>query len=206
MASVDAIKLKSLKEPTEVSDGLRILIAIFRPRYLRKEHENWHVWWKELAPSKSLWKEYLKDKKIDWDEYSRRYKLEILNNPLALKTLHSLASLDRTIISPVTNQEEQQQTLPHRSVLLSKYDTVTLLCHCKDENKCHRFLVKQMVKEIWLIKYQVYDTSLNHYFDRNSAKLQSNQLIFLSEICYFTHFWYSYKYCCTNNYNVRRTS
>ena len=58
---------------------------------MRKEDENWHVWWKELAPSKSLWKEYLKDKKIDWNEYSRRYKLETLNNPLAFKTLQNLA-------------------------------------------------------------------------------------------------------------------
>jgi uncharacterized protein YeaO (DUF488 family) len=149
MVSVDAIKLKSLKEPTEESDGLRILIARYRPRYLRKEDENWHVWWKELAPSKSLWKEYLKDKKINWDEYSRRYKLEILNNPLALRALHNLASLDRTIKRD-TNQEEQQQEPPSQRSdmdnILSKYNTVTLLCHCKDENHCHRFLVKHMVK------------------------------------------------------------
>jgi uncharacterized protein YeaO (DUF488 family) len=150
MVSVDAIKLKSLKEATEESDGLRILIARYRPRYLRKEDENWHVWWKELAPSKSLWKEYLKDKKIDWDEYSRRYILEILNNPLALKALDNLASLDRTNNSN-TNHGEQQQPTPQRSYIyniLSKYDTITLLCHCKDENHCHRFLVKHMVKEI----------------------------------------------------------
>lgn len=36
MVSADAIKLKSLKEPTEESDGFRILIARYRPRYLRK--------------------------------------------------------------------------------------------------------------------------------------------------------------------------
>ena len=153
MVCVDAIKLKSLKEPTKEFDGLRILIARYRPRYLRKEDENWHVWWKELSPSKSLWKEYLKDKKIDWDEYSRRYKLEILNNPLALKALDNLASLDGTIINPHTIQEEHQQRrqpLSQRANIgniLSKYDTVTLLCHCKDENHCHRSLVKQMVKE-----------------------------------------------------------
>lgn len=57
MASVnDVIKLKSLKEPLEKSDGLIILIAKFRQRYLRKEGGNWHIWRKELAPSRSLWK------------------------------------------------------------------------------------------------------------------------------------------------------
>ena len=148
MVSVDAIKLKSLKEPTEESDGLRILIARYRPRYLRKEDENWHAWWKELTPSKSLWKEYLKDKKIDWDEYSRRYKLQILSNPLALKALQNLAALERATISLDSNQEEHEKTLLQRPDILSNYDTVTLLCHCKDENHCHRTLVKQMVKEI----------------------------------------------------------
>ena len=99
-----------------------------------------------MAPSKSLWKEYLKDKKIDWDEYSHRYKLEILNNPLALKALHNLASPDKTIISPDTNQDKQPPS--QRTNLLSKYNAVTLLCHCKDESHCHRFLVKNMIKEI----------------------------------------------------------
>lgn len=147
MVNVDAIKLKSLKEPTEKSDGLRILIARYRPRYLRKEDENWHAWWKELAPSKLLWKEYLKEKKIDWNEYSRRYKLEIRSNPLALNALQNLASLDR-INNLDTNQEKQNQPLSEYSDILSKYDIITLLCHCKDENHCHRHIVKQMVKEI----------------------------------------------------------
>ena len=47
-----------------------------------------------------------------------------------------------------TNQVEQEQPPSQRSDVLSKHDTVTLLCHCKDENHCHRLLVKQMVKEI----------------------------------------------------------
>lgn len=149
MVSVGSVKLKSLKESTEESDGLRILIARFRPRYLRKKDENWNVWWKELAPSKTLWKEYLKDKKIDWNEYSLRYKSEILNNPLGLNAIQGLASFDKTITNQTTNREEQRhQTSSHLTDILSKYDAVTLLCHCKDESHCHRFLVKQMVKEI----------------------------------------------------------
>jgi uncharacterized protein YeaO (DUF488 family) len=102
-----------------------------------------------LAPSKSLWKEYLKEKKIDWNEYSRIYKLEILNNTLAVKALHNLASLDGRIVNPGTNQKEQFES--RYLDLLSRYNTVTLLCHCKDENHCHRFLVKNMVKEISLV-------------------------------------------------------
>src|SRR6187200_2748958 len=32
------------------------------------------------------------------------------------------------------NKVEQEQPPPHRSDVLSKHDTPTLLCHCKDEN------------------------------------------------------------------------
>jgi uncharacterized protein YeaO (DUF488 family) len=147
LVSVDAIKIKSLKDPEEESDGFRILIARYRPRYLRKKDENWHAWWKELAPSKSLWKEYLKDKRIDWEEYSRRYKVEILDNPLALRALHILARFDGIANRDANNQEHQGLQSQHFDIL-SKYDKVTLLCHCKDEKHCHRFLVKHMVKEI----------------------------------------------------------
>lgn len=153
MSSVnDAIKLKSLKEHTEKSDGLRILIARFRPRYLCKEYENWYVWWKELAPSRSLWKEYLKEKKINWDEYSRRYRSEILKNPLALNAIHTLDSLvdDRpAVLNPDENQQFRNEFLHsnQRYEISSRYDTVALLCHCKDENRCHRYLDKEMVRQ-----------------------------------------------------------
>jgi uncharacterized protein YeaO (DUF488 family) len=72
------LKVKSLKEKTvEESDGLRILIARYRPRYLSKSNETWNEWWKELAPSKTLHKDYMKDKKIDWTEYKKRFLIEM---------------------------------------------------------------------------------------------------------------------------------
>ena len=65
-----------MKEPTEDSDGLRILIARYRPRYLPKYKENWDERWKDLTQA-DLWKDYLKDKKIDWYEYVNRFMLEL---------------------------------------------------------------------------------------------------------------------------------
>jgi uncharacterized protein YeaO (DUF488 family) len=79
-----ALKIKSLMEPTEKLDGLRILIARYRPRALPESKENWNEWWKDLAPSKALHKDYMKDKVIEWSEYKRRFLFEIINNPEAL--------------------------------------------------------------------------------------------------------------------------
>ena len=151
--TTNSIKLKSLKDPTEESDGLRILIARFRPRYLPKAKENWDEWWKELAPSKPLWKEYIKDKKIDWPEYSRRYEIEIRNNPQAVKALHKLSSQSINKIAKnnkknADNHYQEEQRLLDQDYSLTKFRAVTLLCHCRDEKYCHRSIVKDMVENI----------------------------------------------------------
>jgi uncharacterized protein YeaO (DUF488 family) len=44
----------SFSESRESSDGFRMLITRFRPRYVKKENENWDAWYKELAPSRQL--------------------------------------------------------------------------------------------------------------------------------------------------------
>jgi uncharacterized protein YeaO (DUF488 family) len=145
------IKLKSLKETTEDSDGLRILIARYRPRYLPKDKENWDHWWKDLAPSRDLWKDYIKDKKIEWPEYSRRYTNEIKNNPEAVQLLWILSVFvnddedrKKNHIQQVLKQGQGQQRMYD---LIQKYEVVTLLCHCIDERHCHRSIVKKMITE-----------------------------------------------------------
>jgi uncharacterized protein YeaO (DUF488 family) len=145
-----AIKLKSLKEPTEDSDGLRILIARFRPRYLPKDKENWDQWWKELAPSRTLWKSYIKDKEIELPEYKKRYSEEIKNNYQAIQLLQILSSFVNGNEDKYKHiqQEQQQQNLPERINLIQKYNTITLLCHCIDEMYCHRSIVKEMIHSI----------------------------------------------------------
>jgi uncharacterized protein YeaO (DUF488 family) len=143
-----AIKLKSLKDLTENSDGLRILIARFRPRYLPKEKENWAQWWKDLAPSRELWKSYIKDKDIEWPEYKRQYIDEIKSNHQATQLLQILSSFVNGNEDGCRHIHQEQQSLPERFHLIQKYDTITLLCHCKDEKYCHRSIVKEMAYSI----------------------------------------------------------
>lgn len=102
--------------------GLRGVVIAERKRY-------YDDWWNgkksgnpdlELAPSKELYQEFIKYKTITWSEYVRRFTDEIMNNPKAQKALE----------------------------ILSNYNgTVTLLCHCLNENLCHRSIVKQMIED-----------------------------------------------------------
>ena len=116
------LKIKSLKERTEPDDGLRILIARYRPRALLKHKENWNEWWKALAPSKVLHKDYMKDKIIEWPEYKRRFLIEIVNNLEASEKVRELRQL-------------------------SKNKDITLLCHCHNVgDRCHRYLIRDMIE------------------------------------------------------------
>jgi uncharacterized protein YeaO (DUF488 family) len=154
-----SIITKSLKDPTENSDGLRILIARFRPRYLPKDKENWDLWCKELAPSRALWKEYVKDKKIDWSEYSRRYIEEIKENTPSIQLLQILSFFvnddDDRKHKHAKLQEQEKEHQQNMYDLIRNYDTVTLLCHCKDEKFCHRYIVKDIIySELSIYKYE----------------------------------------------------
>jgi uncharacterized protein YeaO (DUF488 family) len=79
---------------------------------LAKHEENWDEWCKDLAPSKVLFKEFMHDKKIDWNENESKFRIKIKNNPKPSNALNAL----RTLI---------------------KDKTVTILCHCSDENRYH---------------------------------------------------------------------
>lgn len=71
-----------------------------------------------LAPSKELLDDW-KNKKINWDEYSERYKKEILN-PIAQKRIREL-------------------------IAMSKKQDVWLICYEK-EPPCHRFILMEVIK------------------------------------------------------------
>jgi uncharacterized protein YeaO (DUF488 family) len=116
---INNIKLKSLKQPASPDDGLRIMIARYPLRYQKVKDRDWE-WWKDLAPSKQLHRDYIILKNISWEQYVPRYLSEIEANPKAQELLRKLKALVRD------------------------GKTVTLLCHCSDETHCHRKLVKQL--------------------------------------------------------------
>ena len=57
------LKLKSLKEPIDKSDGLRILIARRGFPYKPKSEWKCDIWLRELAPSEQLRRAYMRYKR-----------------------------------------------------------------------------------------------------------------------------------------------
>jgi uncharacterized protein YeaO (DUF488 family) len=111
-------------------DGLRILATRGRGRGLPKDR--FDVWMANLGPSEHLRDEFLA-RKITWAEYSVQYS----------KELREGGSIDRRN-QRIKNhgQKFTFRLLQH----LAKNQTVTLLCHCaEDEPHCHRHLLKALL-------------------------------------------------------------
>jgi uncharacterized protein YeaO (DUF488 family) len=125
------IKTKSVDSPIEKGDGLRILSARFRGRGLPTSR--YDVWMANLGPTEGLLKAFLAGK-INWAEFQRRYKAELFEDG-------GLDERNQTI-----KNHGQKFTLRLLQEL-GKRSTVTLLCHCaEDEPQCHRHVLQQVLK------------------------------------------------------------
>ncbi len=76
------------------------------------------AWEKELGTSADLIKEW-KSGSVTWPEFSRRYRAEM------------------------RSQKDKIAELAKRA----KKETITLLCGCREENRCHRSLLKQLISK-----------------------------------------------------------
>jgi uncharacterized protein YeaO (DUF488 family) len=125
-------KTKSVHSPIEAKDGLRILAARGRGRGLPSDR--FDVWMANLGPSEEL-RDAILAGKISWGEYSRRY----------LNELREAGGVDARN-KRIKNQGQKftLRLLQH----LGKTQTVTLLCHCAEEEKhCHRHLLKALLEK-----------------------------------------------------------
>ena len=78
--------IKRVYDPALKTDGQRILIDRLWPRGLSKENAAIDIWLKEIAPSTELRKWFAHDP-AKMQEFSRRYILELEQNPAPLNEL-----------------------------------------------------------------------------------------------------------------------
>ena len=110
------VRLKRVYDPNEPDDGMRVLVMRLWPRGIRKDRID--LWLKELGADRALLADW-KAGRVTWPERKRRY-LRGLTEPAAAPQLGQLCDL-------------------------AARETVTLLCACKDEQECHRSLLKDVL-------------------------------------------------------------
>ena len=112
------IRLKRIYDEPSPDDGRRILATRYWPRGIPKSAVDEYT--TKVAPSRQLLQEF-KHEGLTWDEYIPRC-LEEMSTPEARSEISRLANL-------------------------ASSRTITLMCICPDEKRCHRSLLRDLILE-----------------------------------------------------------
>lgn len=111
------VKIRSVYEDAEPSDGYRLLVMRRWPRGVRKDSVD--EWDKELGTPDDLIDDW-KAGEVEWPDFRKRYRKAMKDQKARIRELAERAG----------------------------DETITLLCGCKDEKRCHRSLLKEMVESV----------------------------------------------------------
>jgi uncharacterized protein YeaO (DUF488 family) len=84
------VQIKRIYEPTEPSDGFRVLVDRLWPRGISKERAALDLWMKEIAPSPELRLWFGHDPER-WTEFQSRYRAELKEHDSDIAELRSHA-------------------------------------------------------------------------------------------------------------------
>lgn len=115
-----------LGSPRLPGEGLRLGTVRFPPRGVSREARascDWFdVWYPNLAPSAATLREFRQQEgPVAWSRFARRYRRE-LDAPENRRTLELLAAL-------------------------SHHTAFSVGCYCADETRCHRSLLRELLRE-----------------------------------------------------------
>ena len=120
------VRIVRLGSPRQRGEGLRIGTVRRPPRGVPKSKfasQNWYdVWFPLVAPSLETMKLALRARTdAQWKAFARKYRREMAK-PAASHALDLLAAL-------------------------SKRTNFSIGCYCKDESRCHRSLLRELLRE-----------------------------------------------------------
>ncbi len=113
------VKLKRAYEPSEATDGRRVLVDKLWPRGVSKERAHLDGWMKEIAPSTDLRKWFGHDPHR-WVEFCRRYSNELHQNAGLLSELRSRARHGPVTLVYSAHDEVHNDAIVLRDVILSR--------------------------------------------------------------------------------------
>jgi uncharacterized protein YeaO (DUF488 family) len=119
-----SIRIVRLGAAREAGEGLRIGTVRRPPRGVPKSEyaarDFYDVWLPNLSPSEELLKEGRSSHdEASWSAFKRKFRAE-MNRPEAGKVLDLLAAL-------------------------SHQTNMAVGCYCEDENRCHRFVLRELL-------------------------------------------------------------
>jgi uncharacterized protein YeaO (DUF488 family) len=113
------VRLKRAYEAPSAGDGVRVLVDRLWPRGLRKADAAIHLWEKDLAPSSEL-RQWFGHEPQRWEEFRRRYALELRAHAGRLAELRELARNGRVTLVYAARDQEHNDALVLRDMLLGR--------------------------------------------------------------------------------------
>jgi uncharacterized protein YeaO (DUF488 family) len=108
---------RTIYDAASPDDGVRILVMRMWPRGVKRDAVD--EWLKELGTSLPLIREW-KGGKIQWAEFRERFLAEM--------------------------ESPEQKLLIAALAERARNEHITLLCSCKDESRCHRSILKELIE------------------------------------------------------------
>ena len=113
-----SIRIKRVYETPSPDDGFRVLVDRIWPRGVSKEKAAIDQWAKELGPSTEL-RKWFNHEPAKWDEFQRRYLLELTNNHDDLQSLKTRAGKrPLTLVYSARNERQNQAVVLREAILL----------------------------------------------------------------------------------------
>lgn len=102
---IKMIQIKRAYEPSLPTDGYRVYIDRLWPRGLSHETFHYDLWDKEIAPSTELREWFHQDSDNRWDEFEKKYKEELLQNPAFTQLKADL--VDKPVVTLLYSSHDQ---------------------------------------------------------------------------------------------------
>jgi uncharacterized protein YeaO (DUF488 family) len=122
------IQLKRVYDAPNSSDGARFLVERLWPRGIRKTSLKLDAWLKDVAPSTELRKWFVHDAS-KWNEFKRRYFVELDANPAAWRPLVAAARKGRITLLFSSRDAEHNNALAVKDYLEAKVQARSRASH-----------------------------------------------------------------------------
>jgi uncharacterized protein YeaO (DUF488 family) len=117
---ITTLSIKRVYEKPSPDDGYRFLAERLWPRGLRKDSAQLHGWVREAAPSTPL-RQWFSHQIPRWEEFQRRYRLELEANPDAWKPILDAAAKGRVTLLFSSRDTEHNNVVALRTFLLERH-------------------------------------------------------------------------------------
>jgi uncharacterized protein YeaO (DUF488 family) len=113
------IQIKRVYDQPAKDDGARFLVERLWPRGMKKDALHMDAWCKNLAPSADLRRWFSHDP-AKWEEFQRRYRTELVDNPAACQPLLDAAKQGNITLLYSAHDTEHNNAIALKSYLEEK--------------------------------------------------------------------------------------